>query len=243
MRNVTKGGQSAFGLRSKMSWCCGLIIDNFRSSQLVHYLKSHMNVTSSDGIVMLRPELAAQALEISSMEVFSAGIFLRFRAERTGERQPACPCQPGLRRKDGCLVRFDGEMDVYPIPDGKVPPRVEDVDALAACCSRVSLYDVPKPAVPVCKQPSSFTLVDASPPPELPARRHVDHTYVNACLTGGPLDAVDEELSDPELVRLVDPKEDLALGAVEDHLPGDDGYEVCCGGLDATQPLAKTTVV
>ena len=51
------------------------------------------------------------------------------------------------------------------------------------------------------------------------------------------------ELSDRELACLVDPQEDLALGAVEDHLPGDDGYEVCCGGLDATQQLAKTTAV
>ena len=208
-----------------------------------------MNVTSSDGIVMLRPDLAAQAMEVASLEVLPSGIFLRFQATRTGERQPACPCQPGLRRKDGKLVRFDGEMDVYPSIDGGVPPQVADVDALVTCCSRVSLYDVPKSLRPVCQQPSAFTLVSVSPPPEVPVKRFVDHTYVNACLTGGEL-AGDDEVGpgldlEPELVAIstVDPAEDLALGAVEEHLPGEDGYEVCCGGLGAIPKLPKATAV
>lgn len=238
---ISLGRQSALGIGVRMSWCCGLVIDNFRSSQLIHYLKSHMNVTSSDGIVMLRPELAAQAMEVDSLEVMPGGLFLRFKANMAGGRQPPCPCV-GVRRKDGRVVRFDGEMDVYPSQGGGVPPEVQDVDALVACCSKVSLYDVPKSVVPVCRQPAPFARVSISPPPELPARRHIDHSYVNACLAGEGMNNVDEELCDEEVACLVDTKEDLDLGAVEEHLPGDEGYDVCCGG-DSSQQLAKATVV
>jgi len=56
------------------------------------------------------------------------------------------------------------------------------------------------------------------------------------------MNSVDEELCDEEVACLVDTKEDLDLGAAEEHLPGDEGCDVCCGG-DSSQQLAKATVV